>query len=72
MLREPGSYQNGGCPGAKRMWDPGSYQNGGCPGGVFFFLSSCFFFWSIAMSTIPRYCEDFHGHSTSLGKRDSK
>ena len=26
------------------------------------------FFWTIAMSTIPRYCEDCHGHSTSLGK----
>ena len=26
------------------------------------------FFELIAMSTIPRYCEDYHGHSTSLGK----
>ena len=26
------------------------------------------FFCSVAMSTIPRYCEDCHGHSTSLGK----
>ena len=26
------------------------------------------FFCSIAMSTIPRYSEDCHGHSTSLGK----